>query len=146
MATARSAGEESEHEVEADDRDDRLHPPGRASGEDGVDHETDNPDEAKQREDRHECDEAPSGGASAVDHHDGSLHGTTLGSRSGARWLAGSVLSSGRIAQLARARPLQGRCRGFESLCAHRFVVVASGHSDDFAETVDLPVFPVETS
>ena len=26
----------------------------------------------------------------------------------------------GRIAQLARALPLQGRCRGFESLCAHR--------------------------
>jgi hypothetical protein len=25
----------------------------------------------------------------------------------------------GRIAQLARALPLQGRCRGFESLCAH---------------------------
>ena len=25
-----------------------------------------------------------------------------------------------RIAQLARALPLQGRCRGFESLCAHR--------------------------
>ena len=27
---------------------------------------------------------------------------------------------SGRIAQLARALPLQGRCRGFESLCAYR--------------------------
>ncbi len=26
----------------------------------------------------------------------------------------------GRIAQLARALPLQGRCRGFESLCAHQ--------------------------
>ena len=31
----------------------------------------------------------------------------------------GSAPGSGRIAQLARALPLQGRSRGFESLCAH---------------------------
>ena len=105
--------------LEADDRDDGLHPPGRASGEHGVENKADHPDEPEEREQRHERDQTPSRGASAVDHHDGSLHGSTLGSRSGARWLAGSVLGSGRIAQLARALPLQGRCRGFESLCAH---------------------------
>ena len=58
MPTACSAGEESEHEVESDDRDDGLHPPRGSSGEDGVDHETDHPDEAKQREQRHERDQA----------------------------------------------------------------------------------------
>lgn len=31
----------------------------------------------------------------------------------------GSITRFGRIAQLVRALPLQGRCRGFESLCAH---------------------------
>ena len=39
-------------------------------------------------------------------------------------WVTASPLHSvaefGRIAQLARALPLHGRCRGFESLCAHR--------------------------
>ena len=36
-----------------------------------------------------------------------------------------------RIAQLARALPLQGRCRGFESLCAHGFLLTCEVDSSE---------------
>lgn len=47
-----------------------------------------------------------------------------------ATWLEASVgvylckgcKTQGRLAQLARALPLQGRCQGFESLSAHRLM------------------------
>jgi hypothetical protein len=60
MATARSPGEESEHEVESDDRNDGLHPPRGASGEDGIENKADHPDEPEEREQRHERNQTPS--------------------------------------------------------------------------------------
>ena len=53
------------------------------------------------------------------------------------RYASGLV---GRIAQLARALPLHGRCRGFESLCAHHLPgvlpLVDSSPSADGATSV----------
>ena len=45
------------------------------------------------------------------------------------RWKAGSLPGPGRIAQLARAPPLQGGSRGFETLCAHHQLASASTRS-----------------
>ena len=45
-----STTEQAQDHVESDDRDDGLHPPGRASGEHGVENKADHPDESEERE------------------------------------------------------------------------------------------------
>jgi hypothetical protein len=47
----------------------------------------------------------------------------------------------GRIAQLARALPLQGRCRGFESLCAHFVMSRDIGNGPDLHHGPDRLIF-----